>query len=161
MTPVATTGEGPGFHPLSPPRLQVATRHSPEDRKAPVSTLRPRGETAGVTGSGTNDGPILKATNIGLPMGIASYDVVEEASNIIPMGDNSASIIKAIVWAGRCVNDVIRKSLQFQISTNVIITFVASTTPFTSSCSSRSQPISPPSSSPSYLPLLQPRGSLF
>jgi Ca2+-transporting ATPase len=43
------------------------------------------------------------------------------------MDDNFASIVKAIMW-GRCVNDAVRKFLQFQISVNitaVIITFVS------------------------------------
>ena len=43
------------------------------------------------------------------------------------MDDNSSSIVKAIMW-GHCVNDAVRKFLQFQISTNitaVIITFVS------------------------------------
>lgn len=59
-------------------------------------------------------------------MGIAGTEVAKEASDIILMDDNFSSIVKAIVW-GRCVNDAVRKFLQFQISTNitaVIITFV-------------------------------------
>jgi Ca2+-transporting ATPase len=43
------------------------------------------------------------------------------------MDDNFASIVKAIMW-GRCVNDAVRKFLQFQISTNVtavVITIVS------------------------------------
>jgi Ca2+-transporting ATPase len=43
------------------------------------------------------------------------------------MDDNFSSIVKAIMW-GRCVNDAVRKFLQFQISTNVtavVITFVS------------------------------------
>jgi len=60
-------------------------------------------------------------------MGIASTEVAKEASDIILMDDNFASIVKAIMW-GRCVNDAVRKFLQFQISTNVtaiVITFVS------------------------------------
>jgi len=59
-------------------------------------------------------------------MGIAGTEVAKEASDIILMDDNFASIVKAIIW-GRCVNDSVRKFLQFQISTNVtavVITFV-------------------------------------
>jgi Ca2+-transporting ATPase len=42
------------------------------------------------------------------------------------MDDNFLSIVHAIMW-GRCVNDAVRKFLQFQINTNitaVVITFV-------------------------------------
>lgn len=60
-------------------------------------------------------------------MGIAGTEVAKEASDIILMDDNFASIVRAIMW-GRCVNDAVRKFLQFQVSTNVtavVITFVS------------------------------------
>jgi len=126
--------EGPFFRALDPherievvPRLQVLARSSPEDKKILVETLRELGEIVGVTGDGTNDGPALKTANVGFSMGIAGTEVAKEASDIILMDDNFASIVKAIMW-GRCVNDAVRKFLQFQISTNitaVIITFVS------------------------------------
>lgn len=59
-------------------------------------------------------------------MGIAGTAVAKEASDIILMDDNFASLVKAVVW-GRCVYDSIRKFLQFQLTVNisaVIITFV-------------------------------------
>jgi len=128
--------EGPFFRALDEherievvPRLQVLARSSPEDKKILVETLRKLGEIVGVTGDGTNDGPALKTANVGFSMGIAGTEVAKEASDIILMDDNFASIVKAIMW-GRCVNDAVRKFLQFQISTNitaVIITFVSST----------------------------------
>lgn len=125
--------EGPAFRQLSEaqmlevvPRLQVLARSSPEDKKILVETLKSLGEVVGVTGDGTNDGPALKTANVGFSMGIAGTEVAKEASDIILMDDNFASIVKAIIW-GRCVNDSVRKFLQFQISTNVtavVITFV-------------------------------------
>ncbi|KAG7444251.1 calcium-translocating P-type ATPase [Guyanagaster necrorhizus] len=125
--------EGPIFRKLDRndmleivPRLQVLARSSPEDKKLLVETLKSLGEIVGVTGDGTNDGPALKTANVGFSMGIAGTEVAKEASDIILMDDNFSSIVKAIIW-GRCVNDAVRKFLQFQISTNitaVIITFV-------------------------------------
>jgi P-type Ca2+ transporter type 2C len=59
-------------------------------------------------------------------MGIAGTEVAKEASDIILMDDNFASLVKAVVW-GRCVYDSIRKFLQFQLTVNVsavVITFV-------------------------------------
>ena len=126
--------EGPIFRQLEKqdllelvPRLQVLARSSPEDKKLLVDTLRELDEIVGVTGDGTNDGPALKHADVGFSMGIAGTEVAKEASDIILMDDNFASIVKAIMW-GRCVNDAVRKFLQFQISTNitaVIITFVS------------------------------------
>jgi len=126
--------EGPVFRRLSPldrieivPRLQVLARSSPQDKKILVETLKKIGETVGVTGDGTNDGPALKTANVGFSMGIAGTEVAKEASDIILMDDNFSSIVKAIMW-GRCINDAVRKFLQFQITTNVtavVITFVS------------------------------------
>ncbi|KAJ3757655.1 Ca-transporting ATPase [Lentinula raphanica] len=126
--------EGPVFRKLSQPemieivpRLQVLARSSPEDKKILVETLKHIGDLVGVTGDGTNDGPALKTAHVGFSMGIAGTEVAKEASDIILMDDNFASIVKAIIW-GRCVNDAVRKFLQFQLSTNVtavVITFVS------------------------------------
>ncbi|KAG2147638.1 hypothetical protein DEU56DRAFT_730809 [Suillus clintonianus] len=125
--------EGPVFRLLDEsqmleivPRLQVLARSSPEDKKILVEKLRALGEIVAVTGDGTNDGPALKTAHVGFSMGIAGTEVAKEASDIILMDDNFSSIVKAIMW-GRCVNDAVRKFLQFQISTNVtavVITFV-------------------------------------
>ncbi|KAH9832099.1 uncharacterized protein C8Q71DRAFT_693498, partial [Rhodofomes roseus] len=57
-------------------------------------------------------------------MGIAGTEVAKEASDIILMDDNFASIVKAIMW-GRCVNGAVRKFLQFQLSTNVTAVVMA------------------------------------
>ncbi|KZP06773.1 ATPase, P-type, K/Mg/Cd/Cu/Zn/Na/Ca/Na/H-transporter [Athelia psychrophila] len=112
------------------PRLQVLARSSHEDKKILVERLRALGEIVGVTGDGTNDGPALKTADVGFSMDIAGTEVANEASDIILMDDNFASIVKAIMW-GRCVNDAVRKFLQFQVPTNVtaiVITLVTAIT---------------------------------
>lgn len=126
--------EGPVFRTLTEeqfaqtlPRLQVLARSSPEDKRVLVTRLRAMGEIVAVTGDGTNDGPALKAADIGFSMGIAGTEVAKEASAIILMDDNFASILTALMW-GRAVNDAVRKFLQFQITVNitaVILTFVS------------------------------------
>jgi len=85
------------------------------------------GEVVGVTGDGTNDGPALKAADVGLSMGISGTDVAKKASDIIIMDDKFSSIVKAVLW-GRSVFDNIRKFLQFQLTVNVValtITFLS------------------------------------
>ncbi|KAI9804281.1 MAG: hypothetical protein M1833_007088 [Piccolia ochrophora] len=126
--------EGPTFRKLSGtqmdqviPRLQVLARSSPEDKRKLVKRLKEMGETVAVTGDGTNDAPALKAGDVGFSMGIAGTEVAKEASAIILMDDNFASIVKAIMW-GRAVNDAVRKFLQFQLTVNVtavVLTFVS------------------------------------
>ncbi|KAL2869109.1 uncharacterized protein BJX67DRAFT_32571 [Aspergillus lucknowensis] len=127
--------EGPRFRTLSDaefddvlPQLQVLARSSPEDKRILVTKLREMGEIVAVTGDGTNDGPALKAANIGFSMGIAGTEVAKEASAIVLMDDNFSSILTALMW-GRAVNDAVRKFLQFQITVNitaVLLTFISS-----------------------------------
>ena len=110
--------EGPVFRKLSKlqmnemiPKLQVLARSSPEDKRILVKRLKDLGETVAVTGDGTNDAPALKTADVGFSMGIAGTEVAKEASAIILMDDNFASIVKAIMW-GRAVNDAVKKFLQ-------------------------------------------------
>ncbi|EKG21343.1 ATPase P-type H+ transporting proton pump [Macrophomina phaseolina MS6] len=127
--------EGPVFRTLSDekmteilPRLQVLARSSPEDKRILVTKLRSMGDIVAVTGDGTNDGPALKAADIGFSMGIAGTEVAKEASAIILMDDNFTSILTALMW-GRAVNDAVRKFLQFQLTVNitaVLLTFISS-----------------------------------
>ncbi|KTW31877.1 calcium-translocating P-type ATPase, PMCA-type [Pneumocystis jirovecii RU7] len=132
-TPGGILMEGIDFRNLSSedmniiaPRLQVLARSSPEDKKILVSKLKELGEVVAVTGDGTNDGPALKKADVGFSMGISGTDVAKEASDIILMDDNFASIVKACAW-GRAINLAIRKFLQFQMTVNltaVLLTFI-------------------------------------
>ncbi|KAI2478857.1 Calcium-transporting ATPase [Pyrenophora tritici-repentis] len=122
--------EGPDFRRLSDeqldevlPRLQVLARSSPEDKRILVQRLKDLGEIVAVTGDGTNDAPALKAANIGFSM-VSGTEVAKEASSIILMDDNFASIITALMW-GRAVNDAVQKFLQFQITVNITAVVLA------------------------------------
>ncbi|KAL1306966.1 hypothetical protein AAFC00_005601 [Neodothiora populina] len=123
--------EGPVFRKMSRkeqleiiPKLQVLARSSPDDKRILVKRLKEMGETVAVTGDGTNDAPALKAADVGFSMGIAGTEVAKEASDIILMDDNFASIIKALMW-GRAVNDAVQKFLQFQITVNITAVLLA------------------------------------
>ena len=127
--------EGFQFRRLTPdkmdriiPNLQVLARSSPTDKQLLVDRLKHLGETVAVTGDGTNDAPALKLADVGFSMGIIGTDTAKEASDIILMDDNFASIVKAVVW-GRAVYDSVCKFLQFQLTVNiaaVVLTFVSS-----------------------------------
>lgn len=106
------------------PRLQVLARSSPLDKQILVRKLRQMGEIVAVTGDGSNDGPALRSANVGFAMGIAGTEVAKEASSIVLLDDNFASIVKAVEW-GRCVNDSVRKFLQFQLTVNVSAVLIA------------------------------------
>lgn len=62
--------------------------------------------------------------DIGFAMGITGTEVAKEASAIILMDDNFSSILQALLW-GRCINDAVRKFLQFQLTVNVSAVLIA------------------------------------
>ncbi|KAJ3066029.1 hypothetical protein HDU98_010629 [Podochytrium sp. JEL0797] len=118
--------DGPTFRKLSPemmdvvlPKLKVLARSSPLDKQILVNNLKRLGETVAVTGDGTNDAPALKSADVGFSMGIAGTEMAKEASDIILLDDNFASLSKAIIW-GRSVYDSVRKFLQFQLTVNIV-----------------------------------------
>ncbi|KAH7035854.1 uncharacterized protein B0I36DRAFT_406587 [Microdochium trichocladiopsis] len=117
--------DGPTFRALTDaerdvvvPRLQVLARSSPDDKQVLVRHLRRLGETVAVTGDGTNDAFALKAADVGFAMGVSGTDVAKEASAIILMDDNFASIVSALAW-GRVINDSAKKFCQFQFTINI------------------------------------------
>ncbi|KAJ3080084.1 hypothetical protein HDU99_009317, partial [Rhizoclosmatium hyalinum] len=118
--------DGPTFRKLTPemmdrilPKLRVLARSSPLDKQILVQNLKRLGETVAVTGDGTNDAPALKSADVGFSMGIAGTEMAKEASDIILLDDNFASLSKAIIW-GRSVYDSVRKFLQFQLTVNIV-----------------------------------------
>ncbi|KAF7723041.1 hypothetical protein EC973_002417 [Apophysomyces ossiformis] len=117
--------DGPSFRKLPRterlkilPNLRVLARSSPEDKRMLVNDLKESGEIVAVTGDGTNDAPALKAADVGFSMGLAGTEVAKEASSIVLLDDNFTSIVRAIAW-GRCVNDSVKKFLQFQLTVNI------------------------------------------
>ena len=121
--------EGPDFRKLSGiemdrtlPKLQVLARSSPEDKRILVKRLKELGDIVAVTGDGTNDGPALKAADVGFSMGVSGTEVAKEASSIILMDDNFSSIVKALEW-GRAVNDSVMKFLQVSSFRSEILAF--------------------------------------
>lgn len=91
-------------------RLKVLARSTPEDKYMLVTGLKDENNVVAVTGDGTNDAPALKKADVGFAMGITGTEVAKEASDIILLDDNFASILTAVKW-GRNIYTNVRKFL--------------------------------------------------
>jgi len=99
-------------------RVSVYARVSPQHKSRITQQLLRHGEIVAVTGDGVNDAPALKAAHIGVAMGRTGTDVAKEASDMVIVDDNFASIFSA-VEEGRIVFDNIRKVTFFLIPTGI------------------------------------------
>lgn len=100
----------------------VFARVSPEHKLRITQQLIRHGEIVAVTGDGVNDAPALKAAHIGVAMGKTGTDVAKEASDMVIVDDNFASIFNA-VEEGRVVFENIRKVTFFLIPTGFAAVF--------------------------------------
>jgi Ca2+-transporting ATPase len=99
-------------------QAHVYARVSPAHKLKIVQVLQATGKTVAMTGDGINDGPALKAADIGIAMGRTGTDVARDVADIV-LEEDQLEILAAALADGRTITDNIRKTVHFLLSTNV------------------------------------------
>ncbi len=99
-------------------QASVFARIEPAQKLSIVRMLAKQGHIVAVTGDGVNDGPALRAADIGVSMGVQGTDVARGASDLILADDNFATIVSG-VEEGRITFANIRKIVLFMLATGI------------------------------------------
>jgi Ca2+-transporting ATPase len=98
--------------------VHVFARVSPAHKLRIVQALQESGRVVAMTGDGINDGPALKAADIGVAMGESGTNVARDVSDVVLEDDNLHTMAIA-VRQGRTIYNNIRKMIHFMVSTNL------------------------------------------
>ena len=95
----------------------VFARVSPRHKLRLVKSLKQMGKICAMTGDGVNDGPAVKAADIGVAMGQTGTDVTREAADLI-LADDNFTTIAAAVEEGRIIYNNIRRFIRYLLACN-------------------------------------------
>lgn len=104
-------------------RVAVYARTTAQQKMRIIAALQKTGNTVAMTGDGVNDAPAVKIADIGIAMGKMGTEVTKEASDMVILDDNFASIVSGIE-VGRTIYSNIKKFVNYLLSSNLTELFV-------------------------------------
>lgn len=99
-------------------RVEIFSRVSPAHKLQIVQALQRAGRVVAMTGDGINDGPALKAADIGVAMGAGGTEVARSVADVVLEDDELQTMILAVAQ-GRTIYANIRKSIHYLVSSNL------------------------------------------
>jgi Ca2+-transporting ATPase len=97
--------------------VQVFARVPPELKLAIVRALQTNGEVVAMTGDGVNDGPALRAADVGVAMGQHGSELARELADVV-LSTDDFGLMPDAVEEGRLVRANIRRVLHYLLTTN-------------------------------------------
>ncbi|MCP9848576.1 HAD-IC family P-type ATPase [Cyanobium sp. Morenito 9A2] len=101
-------------------QVNVFARVRPEQKLALVQALQAAGEVVAMGGDGVNDGPALRAADIGVAMGRRGTAVAREASDLVLLNDAFADLVEALAM-GRRVYANLGRALAYTLAVHLPI----------------------------------------
>lgn len=104
-------------------RTNVFARMFPDAKLRVVEALKANGEVVAMSGDGVNDGPALKAAQIGVAMGKKGTEIAKSAASLVLLTDDLNALPTA-VRMGRRIYENLRKAIRYIISIHLPIILV-------------------------------------
>jgi Ca2+-transporting ATPase len=95
----------------------VYSRVTPEAKLDVVRELQAKGSIVAMTGDGVNDGPALKAADVGVAMGERGTDLARAVADVVLAHDDLPSLADAVA-EGRRLYDNVRRAIDYLVATN-------------------------------------------
>ena len=105
--------------------VTIFARMYPEAKLKVINALIKKGYIVAMTGDGVNDGPALKAANIGIALGEKGTEVARQSADLILTDDNLQKVAEAI-RQGRKIFSNLKKAIRYIISIHIPIILTAS-----------------------------------
>ncbi len=98
----------------------IFARMFPEEKLKIINALKAQGHIVAMTGDGVNDGPALKAANIGIAMGKKGTEIAKQSASLILVDDDLSKMVDAVAM-GRKIYSNLKKAIQYIISIHIPI----------------------------------------